>query len=117
MSVNHHGDCWDILKEFDVLLRRNSVGYHYCGFCLPGSKKYYCSRRELLIQHSFEPLLEWVNAHFRPDYWILLFGDEGHTTWAKIVRKEDLDAAKAREGLDVFVRAFPVIVLAGCATG
>jgi len=108
--INHHGGCWDILSEFDILPRRNSVGDHYCGFCLPGSKKFYRSRRELLTEHGFEPLLKWINENFQPSRWILLFGEEGHTTWAKIVKEEDVEPTKAREGLEAFVRAFPVIV-------
>ena len=107
VAVDYQGECWDLLTEFDVFPKRNSAGDYYCDQCLPGSIKYYRSRMELFKEHSFEPMLEWVNDHFRPDHWIMLFGKKNRMTWAVIVKEEDMEATKIRE--EIFVDAFPVI--------
>ncbi len=108
VSVDPHGDCWDILKDFDIAPRRNSAGDYYCDMCLPEFKKFYRSRKELLAKHSFEPFMEWINGHFQPDRWVLLFEMRGR--WATIVKEGDVESRKQREGAEYFVRAFPVIV-------
>ena len=108
VSVDPHGDCWDILKDFDIAPRRNSAGDYYCDRCLPEFKKFYRSSKELFAKHSFEPFIEWINNHFQPDRWVLLFEMRGR--WAMIVKEEDMEARKKGEGAEYFVRAFPVMV-------
>ena len=56
VPVYYQGECWDLIREFDVFPKRNSAGDYYCDQCLPESLKYYRTRKELYEKHSFEPI-------------------------------------------------------------
>src|SRR5664280_2296437 len=47
VAVDYRGECWDLLVDLDVFPKRTSAGDHYCEFCLPESRKFYRSRKEL----------------------------------------------------------------------
>jgi hypothetical protein len=105
--VMYHGRCWDTLRWFDVYPRRDLSGGYYCSECLPEAKKLFRSRKELLAEHSFEPLLEWVNENFTPSRWVCLFAIDGSgSTWAEIVQEKDVNLMRSKED---FVHAFPLL--------
>jgi hypothetical protein len=62
ISVHFKGECWDLLEEFDYFIRRGRNQKYYCTFCK--EPKYYNTPQELLIDHSFENFLGWINDHF-----------------------------------------------------
>lgn len=57
--VHYAGQCWDSLAEFDVAPEKASQGGYFCRFCI--TPQFFASRQALLIEHSWQPLLEWVN--------------------------------------------------------
>ena len=60
VSVEWQGECFDLVFDLDISPRRNESGY-FCGCCLPEYVVHYPTREALLVGHSFEPFLEWVN--------------------------------------------------------
>ena len=45
---------------------KNQNGFYYCGLCESIYVKLYKSKEDLLAEHSFEVLLEWVNEKYIP---------------------------------------------------
>jgi hypothetical protein len=71
----------------------------------PG-RKYFRSRQELLVNHLFEPLLEWGNKYLTPSAWLCFFTIEGGgATWAKIIEEDQIESDK---DFDDLVDRFPV---------
>lgn len=100
--VSHKGECWDILTDFGVSEKKSPSGY-YCGLCVPHERRYFATREELLTEHCFDGLLEWLNEELSERTWIYLFATEG-VTWAEIKEKDD--GMLENKNL---VHAFPVV--------
>ncbi len=90
--VHYKGDCWDGLCGFDASVRRSSKDQYYCALCFPEYRKYYSSRQELWVKHSFEPFLEWANETFVSTNYLCLsqYGGDGGSTSARIVTESEL---------------------------
>jgi len=91
VSVHFRGKFWDYLVDLDCAIRRARNRKYYCGFCL--EPKYYKTPQELLIEHSFETLLEWVNEKFTSSHVLELVGYPGFTAASIIDKKELPDAS------------------------
>ena len=50
----------------DMSVTKNQNGFYYCGLCESIYVKLYKSKEDLLAEHSFEVLLEWVNEKYIP---------------------------------------------------
>jgi hypothetical protein len=81
-SVHFKGKIWDFLEDFDYSIRRGRNRKYYCGMCM--EPKYYATPQELLIEHSFENFLEWVNENFTP-FHVLELTQAGGSTSARII--------------------------------
>jgi len=91
--VYFKGRCWDFLEEFGYSIRRSRNRKYDCRLCL--ERKYYNTPQELLIEHSFEKFLEWVNENFTPFHSLELSQCQGMTS-ARIIdiSEPDINAAK-----------------------
>ena len=74
---------WDYICDFECSVRRSEDGKYYCGFC--ESPTFYNTAQELLINHSFENFLEWVNEHFTSSHVLELQESVGGSTEAIII--------------------------------
>jgi hypothetical protein len=92
--VQFRGRCWDLLDNFDYAIRRGRNRKYYCGMCL--APKYFDTPQELLIEHSFENFLEWVNENFTPFHRLELTKCEGMTS-ARIIDTREPDSKHAAE--------------------
>jgi hypothetical protein len=81
-SVHFKGQFWDLLQDFDYFMMRGKNHKYYC--CMCTKRKYYDTSQELLIDHSFENFLEWVNDHFTPFHALELTQCQGMTS-ARII--------------------------------
>lgn len=103
----------DGLVEFDVLEERHPVTRkYYCGFCT--EPDLYDTRRALWVQHSFEPLLEWMNENFQPGKWLCMYGDGDamhcDDDWLFSARiLDESEMLKHRESREDFAYATPVV--------
>ena len=104
VAIEHKGETWDFLWDFDVLECRGARGF-YCGLCERTDRKYFPSRRSLWEDHSFEPLLERINA-LDETQWLYLFGKRGHYLYVHLGSSRE--AAEMRRQMN-FVHAFPVV--------
>lgn len=86
--VKFKGRCWDLLEDFDFFIKRNRNRKYYCGICT--EPKYYNTPQELLIDHSFENFLAWVNDHFTPFHVLELTQCQGMTS-ARIIDTHEPD--------------------------
>ena len=90
-------DRWDEIAEFDAIPLEIG-GSWVCRLCrdLPapssGPPQIYRSRKALLINHVFEPLLGWVNDKLAGAESLGLYGEAGNMTWAKLLRSGESDA-------------------------
>lgn len=103
--VHYDGRCWDSLSDFDVAPEKSLHGGYVCRLC--ENPKIFASRQALLIEHSWEPMLEWVNTRITDTTWVCLYGDEdGGITAAKLKQKHEVEQARERDSF--FLTAFPV---------
>jgi hypothetical protein len=94
--VQFKGRCWDLLEDFDYGIRRGRNRKYYCGICRDRERKYYDTPQELLIEHSFENFLEWVNDHFTPFHVLELRQYQGMTS-ARIIDTREADSKHTAE--------------------
>jgi hypothetical protein len=89
--TNTEGEYWDCIAEFDVKEQQTPEGQFYCGYCDEPSMTLYPTRQALWEQHVFELLLEWCNAKFQPDCFIVLWGSHKEGWWgARLLTKEQV---------------------------
>lgn len=93
-SVHFRGRIWDFLEDFDHAIRRGRNRKYYCGMCL--EPKYYDTPQELLIEHSFENFLEWVNDKFTPFHVLELIQCQDMTS-ARIIDTREPDSKHTAE--------------------
>lgn len=103
--IHYDGRCWDSLSEFDVAPEKSPEGRYFCRFCK--TPQLFASRQALLIEHSWEPLIEWVNTRLTSTKWVCLYGGENAgMTAAKLKQKHEVERERDRDRF--FVTAFPV---------
>ncbi len=96
IMVLHEGIVWDILVDFDVIEQRTADGRYRCRLCEPADL--FPSREALWTSHCLEPMLAWTNEHFDASRSLLLFGQEGHTTYAQIRQTPDVAVGGPKAG-------------------
>lgn len=88
VAFTYQNEVWDLLVCFDVTVERDNGGY-YCSQCLAGEndtlEERFSSRMDLLVDHVFEPLLEWSNERLAKDVIALLHQTENGSTWVEIL--------------------------------
>jgi hypothetical protein len=96
---------WDYICDFECSVRRSEDGKYYCGFCEPPT--FYNTSQELLIAHSFENFLEWVNEHFTSSHVLELQESVGGSTAAILIDKRIPDSkySERREALGTLIKA------------
>jgi hypothetical protein len=101
-SVHLKERCWDLLEDFDYVMRRGRNRKYYCDLCR--EPKYYDTPQELLIEHSFENFLQWVNENFTPFHALELTQCKGMTS-ARIIdtREPDIKHEAEREEFKDFL--------------
>ena len=97
IAVMYERRFMDLLGDFDVVPSRNAAGSYYCATCeAEGHAEYMDDRMALLASHSFEPLLEWCRDNIREDALLVLEGEPGRSTSARIVFRKDLKSIESR---------------------
>jgi hypothetical protein len=104
VSVDYRDECWDLVEDFEVVVRRHSSHIHSCDWCLPEAKQIFRSRLDLLANHLFGPLLRWAEKNLTTSRWACLFGSG--STWVEMVNEEDMER---KRGEEQFIDAFPVL--------
>jgi len=61
----------DFVEEWDIGLRRDVFGRFYCSYCI--EKKFYKSMEVMLIEHCYEPMLDWVNRVLISENYIICY--------------------------------------------
>lgn len=96
---------WDYIYDFECSVHRSEDGKYYCRYCEP--KTFYNTSQELLIDHSFENFLEWVNEHFTSSHVLELQKVGRGSTAAMLIDKRISDSqySKRREALGTLIKA------------
>ena len=96
---------YDVLAEFDLLERRHPESKRFfCGLC--EQPNYFQSRYDLWVEHSFEPLLSWMDKNFQDGKWLCVFTRDGFSE-ARIVDEHTLAQAKQQQ---LFCFAKPILI-------
>ena len=79
-----NGEWWDALLFFEAWPVKTKEGY-ICGYCKPGYIRPYSTRKDLWLDHMFEPFLLWVNQTLPKMQWLSLSQTEcGGARWAEL---------------------------------
>jgi hypothetical protein len=105
VEVSRNGQMWDGLAEFDAYYAKRPGGTYFCKLC--EESELFSSRQELLIRHSWEPMLEWMNQKFTETTWMCLYESDGGSTWVYLKQEDEIEQEQANEN---FVEAFPVVI-------
>jgi len=102
IAANFRRRFWDYIEDFDFFIKRNRNRKYFCGLCR--EPKLYNTPQDLLIDHSFENFLEWVNNHFTPFHVLELLQCQRMTS-ARIIdiREPDSRHASDREAFQDFL--------------
>jgi hypothetical protein len=92
---------WDWVADFDLLEQKSSRGYS-CGLCEGDYKKYYLNRKDMYIEHCYEPFLEWCNEKLVVGHYVLNMGKIDHGGCSRFCTKSDLETIHKNELIDVF---------------
>lgn len=113
-----HGEIWDLLTDFDTIVKKTTDGQYYCQLCDDyddgKTLTYYSSPAALWEEHVFEEMLEWINA-LSSDKLLHIYcsSDEGCCV-AKITAAFDMN----RElGADWHHISFPIVTAKEAQTG
>ena len=121
ISVEYNEENYDMICSIDTSVTKNQDGFYYCSLCESESEpaKLYKRKEDLLAEHSFEVLLEWVNEKFIPANIIRLYehrvyDDEQKTyvlgaTAAEIINKEKAKLEDNTSDSKILTHDFPVI--------
>jgi hypothetical protein len=101
VSVELDGHHWDIIRSFETALEEVQGGYA-CGLCEPAEREVYPSQTRFWTDHVFDPFLAWVNTELFQAIAIGFWGDLETGTWAKLMTREQADAAKPRVSLPLW---------------
>ena len=82
-------DIVDFIYDLECAVRRGRNRKYYCVFCEPPT--YYKTPKELVITHTFENFLEWVNEKFTTDHVVKLENYDGWCSGRIITKKELLE--------------------------
>ena len=105
VEVFRNGEIWDGLTEFDAYYAKRPDGTYFCELCKEPEQ--FPSRQELLIRHSWEPMLEWMNRQFTETTWVCLYESEGGgCTWVYLKQESEIEMEKTNK---YFVEAFRVV--------
>lgn len=97
------GECWDILIDFDLAERVAADRRYTCELCHPSSRKDYALRRDLWIEHSFVPLLQWINDVLAKNRFIEFHQlSQGGSTWVKLSVNETIRGGASTDDSGVF---------------
>jgi hypothetical protein len=105
VGVNFKRRFWDYICDFECAVHRSKDGKYYCGYCEPPT--FYNTAQELLIDHSFENFLEWVNEHFTSSH-VLELQKVGRGSTAAILidkRISDSQYSERRAALRTLIHA------------
>jgi len=95
VAVHYRRECWDLLCDFDCDIKRTKNKKYYCSLC--NEPLFYKTPQGLLIDHSFEPFLEWVNSHFTSSHVLELRAVGRGSTEAIIVDTSQPDSLHAHD--------------------
>lgn len=97
--------CFDMLRCIDIYPAKSEMGY-YCSECQDQPPLYYNSLKELMINHSFNELLEWYKETIIPGNSIYLMRlDRRGSTWAKITTEAGL-----RGDIKYLIKTIPLFI-------
>ena len=80
-SAIYQSEMWDLIWDLDLIVAKEGV-YYYCILC--DKAKRYKTKRELYIDHNFEPLVEWVCENLTPNNYLCFYGEVDSMTCARI---------------------------------
>ena len=107
VGVNYRGETWDLIADLDIAPARLATGGYVCRLCEADAREIYPTRASIWIEHGFESLLEWSNAHFRADLNVMLFQTkDGGGRWVELRQRADDMAVVAEHGL---VADYPLV--------
>jgi hypothetical protein len=80
-----------------------------CSLCDDAERDLYICREALWQLHLFEPFLDWVNNKLTQSEWIEVYGQEGKSTYAKLIGStEELNRLMAYKNEDMLIIANPL---------
>ena len=89
VGVRYRRRFWDFLCDFECNIRRAKNRKYYCSLC--DEPLFYKTPQKLLIDHSFEPFLEWINSYFTSSHVLELRESGGSSTEAIIIDSSQPD--------------------------
>lgn len=102
ISVEWHGECWDILLSFDVSPQRTENGY-ICRHCAVERRATFPDLDALWRDHLFDPLLRWVNEKLAIADALGLYGSPARGwTYAELLT--NCDAQKTEPDIRIPIR-------------
>lgn len=110
VAVNYRNQCIDLVADWDILIKHSKKGF-YCGLCTR-RKKYFKSRAEMLIVHTFDPFLKWAQEAFVPDRFLVMVVWSSGSSMARICTKAEVKKVKRRR-TDKFFIVKPVMQVKG----
>lgn len=110
VAVMFRRECWDLLTEYDVSVKRAPDGTYFCTMCADyrtgcepaSSVEYFPDCMSLFVKHSFEPFLTWCNENIRRDRVLVVHRERGMTA-AGIMSKREFKARRSGFLKQVFV--------------
>jgi len=78
---------WDILRSFDVQVKRTRDYRYFCDFCT--TPVYFTSLPSLWEMHVFGEFMAWCNTHFQPGHVIALSSDPDFR-YGRLLRPEEV---------------------------
>jgi len=106
ISVDHEGECWDLLDTWDLSEQRTPSGQYFCKACEVESRKLFPTRDALWEDHIFNQILSWANNNLLKTKWVCLFQYGKGTTEAKIVDENNLLIVMQDEN---FIKTIPLM--------
>ena len=106
ISVNHEGECWDLLDTGDLSEQRALSGQYFCGACISEHQKLFPTRAALWEDHIFKQILNWANNNLLKTKWVCLFQYGEGATEARIVDENNLLTVMQNKN---FVKAIPLM--------
>lgn len=90
VAAIYRNSCFDMLRCIETYPAKSEDGY-YCEECNKQPPLIYKSLKELIIQHSFNELIDWYRETITPENSLFLMrkGICG-STWARITTEENL---------------------------
>lgn len=87
-AVEWKSECIDFLFSFEAMPEKSAKGGYHCKLCIDKPLREYPSRKDLWVDHLFEPFLVWVNEKLQPSLWLCLHKWPSRSSYAELLQQE-----------------------------